>query len=91
MKYKNKNIKFNTGFITQKIGKKVTIFSGERSILFTLNETAVYIFNGLKLKWDKEKITNTIMKNFEVSQKEAEEGIDDFIETLLEKKIISLN
>ena len=50
---KTKVYKINQGFVTQKINNKTTIFSGEDSVLYTLNETAALIFSGIKLGWDK--------------------------------------
>lgn len=78
----------NKGFITQKIGDKTTIFEGEESILHTLNDTAAYIFQGIKLQWDEEKIINGLVEKFGASRKEAEKDLVDFIELLKKKKII---
>lgn len=83
--------KINVGFITQKIGDKTTIFSGERSILFTLNETAAYMFNGLKLGWEKKKIINGLMDRYEISKDEAKEDLEKFTQKLLKKRIIVIS
>ncbi len=84
-----KKYKLNQGFITQKIANKTTIFAGEESVLHTLNETGAYIFQGLKLHWDKKKIINGLVEKFGATPKEAEEDLEDFVELLLKKKIIT--
>lgn len=86
---KTRVFKINQGFITQKIDKKITIFFGEESVLYTLNETAAYIFQGLKLNWDKEKIQKGLVKKFGASIAEAREDLEEFTNLLLKKKIIT--
>lgn len=86
---KTKVYKLNQGFITQKIGDKTTIFSGEESILFTLNETGALIFNGIKLGWDNKKINKKLMEKYKITEVEALQDIREFTKELLLKKIIS--
>ena len=81
--------KINQGFITQKIDEKTTIFSGEDSILHTLNDTAAYIFQGIKLGWEQEKIIAGLVETFGANPKEAEKDLNKFTDLLLKKKIIS--
>lgn len=84
----NIKYKLNRGHITQKIRKKTTIFSGENSILYTLNPTASYIYQGLKLGWSLEKITDGIVKQYEVTEESARKDIAHFLKELEKKKII---
>lgn len=86
---KTKSYKLNQGFITQKINNKTTIFSGEDSVLHTLNETAALIFNGIKLGWNKNKIAEKLMDKYGIGQKKALQDIDILLDELLSKKIIS--
>lgn len=81
--------KINTGFITQKIDNTITIFSGDTSTLFTLNDTAVVIFEGIKLKWDIEKIADKLTAKYEISKKKVVIDIEEFIDELKKRKIIS--
>lgn len=81
--------KLNQGFITQKMGNKTTIFAGEESILHSLNETGAYIFNGLKLGWERKKIVEGLIKKYGVAKSEAEKDLDQFTKDLVDKKIIS--
>lgn len=85
---KTKKYQINKGFITQKIDNKITIFSGEDSTLFTLNETAAYIFQGLKLGWNKQKIVNRLIDSYKITDKKANDDVDEFTKILLEKKIL---
>lgn len=84
MKYK-----INIGFITQKVGGKIAIFSGEDSVLHTLNDTAAFIFQGLKLGWEDKKIIKGLMEKYSATQKQAEEDLKEFTDLLLKKKIIA--
>lgn len=86
---KHKNYKVNKGFIVQKLDKKVTIFDGEESMLYTFNETATYIFQKLKSGWDKKKIIETMLKKFNVKEEKLSTDFDDLIKELKVKKIIS--
>lgn len=81
--------KINIGFITQKIDDKTTIFSGEESLLHTLNDTATYIFQGLKLGWKEEKIIKGLIEKFGATQKQAKEDLEEFTKLLLKKKVIT--
>lgn len=81
--------KLNQGFITQKMGNKTTIFAGEESILHSLNETGAYIFNGLKLGWERKKIIEGLVKKYGATKGEAEKDLDEFTKDLMDKKIIT--
>lgn len=81
-------LKINKGFITQKIDDKTTIFSGEESKLYTLNDTAALIFQGLKLGWDEEKIAQKLNQKYGISTKEAMADIKNFKNELLGKNIL---
>lgn len=83
-----KKYKINKGFISQKIGKNLTIFGGEESTLYTFNETGTFIFQKLKLGWDKRKITEAIIKRFKVDKDKVRGDLNEFIEELTKKKII---
>lgn len=82
--------KISKDFVTQKIGKKTSVFAGEKSVLFTFNDTAADIFTGLKLGWDKRKIINRLVLKYKVNPEEAGEDLENFIEELLRKKIITV-
>jgi len=73
------------GFITQRIGDKITIFDSENSLLLTLNSTATFIFDRLKKGLETKKIAIDLASKFEVTEENARKDIDEFIKTLIEK------
>jgi hypothetical protein len=84
-----KKYKLNLGFITQKIDDQYTIFSGEDSILHSLNDTAAYIFQGIKLGWNESKIIDGLVLKFNATPNQAKQDLVEFTELLLKKNIIS--
>ena len=80
--------KIKSALISQKIGNKITIFDSVNSILLTLNETAVYIFEKIKKGYDKNTIIESLIKDYDVSSSKAEADFDDLISQLKAKKII---
>lgn len=83
-----KKLKFRKGFISQKTGSKITIFEGEKSLLYTLNNSASLIFENLKKGKDKDKIITLMLKKYDIDVKEARKDYDDFIANLKKKGFI---
>lgn len=83
-----KKYRLNKGFITQKIGNKTTIFSGEDSMLYTLNDTASFIFNGLKLEWDNNRIAKGLMEKYVIKREQAFRDVEELIKQLKKKGIV---
>lgn len=81
--------KINKGFIIQKMGKDLVIFDGEKSVLYTFNESAAFIFRKLKLKLSYEEIVKAMVKKFKIEEAEAEKDAKDLLNELLEEKIIN--
>lgn len=79
----------NKGLITQKLDKKTVIFDGEKSVLYTFNETANYIFQKIKAKWDGKKIILSLVKKYNVNEEQAKKDVQELIKLLKDKKIIS--
>lgn len=79
--------KINKGFIVQKMGKKTTIFDSEESALYTFNETASYIFQKLKLGWEKKKIIEGLVKKYQGKKERVEKDFDGIFVELMKKKI----
>jgi len=84
MKYR-----INKGLISENLDGKTVIFDGEESLLYTLNETASYIFAKLKKGTEKEKILALLVKKYGIDKKRAEKDINELISALKKKKIIS--
>lgn len=80
-------IKIQKGFISQRTGKKVSIFDAEKSLLYTFNHTATFMFDRLKKGLEIPKIVKDVTKEFRVSEINAGKDLKEFIEDLKEKKI----
>jgi len=80
--------KINKGFIVQKLDKITVIFDGERSVLYTFNETASSIFSQLKKGKREKDLIKALTDKYQVSEKKAEKDIKELIEDLQKKKII---
>lgn len=74
--------------IFQKIGKKIMIFDSEKSFLYSLNETASYIWKKLRLGWNKKQIIDSLSKKYEASRSEIEIDYDRIIKEMRKKKIM---
>lgn len=83
-----KRYKINKKYIVQKIEDKITIFDSDQSILFTLNNTAATIFEGIKFGLSQEKIAEKLSIEFDTLQSEAKKDIETFTEELKKKKVI---
>lgn len=83
MKYRiRKDLVFET------IKLKTAIFDSQKSVLYTLNETASYIFNKIRLGWDQEKIIKGLEKNYAVEKTKANKDFESLISELKKKNII---
>lgn len=80
--------KINKGFIVQKLDGKITIFDGEESALYTLNETASFIFEKLKKNWDTTQIVESLVKIYKIKEKKAKTDVKDLLTELKRRKII---
>lgn len=83
-----KKYKITKGNITQTIGNKITIFDGDNSVLYTLNETASFIFKKIKNRHDMNDITKALINRYAVDPNEAEKDVNKLISDLISKKII---
>lgn len=81
--------KIKKGFIVQRMKDKVVIFDSERSLLYTFNETASFIFKKLKLGWDKEEIMEDLVKKYKTKTENVRGDVEDLISVLLTEKIIT--
>lgn len=84
MKYK-----INKGFIYEELDDKMVIFDGEKSALYTFNETASYIFKKLKKGVEKEKIIEMVEKKYDIKKDRAEKDFNEMIADLKKRKVIS--
>jgi len=84
----DKKYKINKKFIIQKLDGKTVIFDGEKSVLFSLNETASFMFQKIKAGWDREKIVSTLVKTYAVQKKKVEEDLNKMINDLVKKRVL---
>lgn len=84
MKYK-----INKGLVTQKINNKTIIFDAEKSILYTLNETAAFIFLNLKKGLSESEIIQAVVKKYQVKEEKIQKDFLELLSDLKKKKIIS--
>lgn len=82
-----KKIKINKGFITQKAGKKLTIFDPETSVLYSFNATAAFIFKNLQKGIGEEQIVEEMTRKFIVTKKTAKKDLEEFLKELRKNKI----
>ncbi len=74
--------------IFQKIGKKIMIFDSKKSLLYSLNETASYIWKKLRLRWNKKQIISGLSKKYEASKSKIEIDYNKITRDMKKKKII---
>ena len=84
MKYK-----INKGLITEEIDGDTVIYDGDKSVLYTFNSTASYIFKKLKQGKEKKTIIDLMSKRYKIPKERAAKDVDDLISELLKNKVVS--
>jgi len=84
-----KNYSIKKGFIVQKLGNKTVIFDGEKSLLYTFNETASFIFAKLKKNWTVRQIIDGMVKKYQQKPEKITADVRQNIKELKAKKIIT--
>lgn len=79
----------NSDFILQESSNKILIFDADSSYLYTLNETASFIFTLLKKQLSFDRIVRSVTEEYSVEKEQAEKDIRQIIDNLLHKKIIA--
>lgn len=77
-----------TDYIYQKIKDKIIIFDGEKSILFTLNATASYIFLQIKKNVNKKDIIELLMKKYKIPSEKVSKDVENLIKEMISKSIL---
>jgi len=78
------------GLISEKLSSKITIFDGDKSVLYTLNDSASFIFQKIKNGHDKKKIIDALAKHYDIRHEKAEKDVNELINDLIVRKIIVL-
>ncbi len=84
-----KKYKIKKGFVSQKMGDKITVFDGEESTLYTFNESATFIFEKMKQGLGEIKIKELLTKNYGISEEAAGHDFKEMVLDLKKKKIIT--
>jgi predicted transcriptional regulator len=79
------------GFISRKIGSVITIFSGQQNKIYTLNETAAFIFSGLKRKLEAEEIAKIMANKYNITIERSRKDVKKMIVFFVARKILVLN
>lgn len=82
--------KIQKGLIVEKLDNNTVIFDTEKSVLYSLNQTAAEIFTWLKRGLKKEKIIEKLLGKYEVRRKQVEQDLEELIRKLIKKGIIEL-
>lgn len=82
-----KKIKLVKGQITQRKGNSIIIFDAEKSLLYTFNSTATFMFDRLKKGVTYDELLHNIIAEFSVDEKKAKDDLDKFIQELVTKGI----
>lgn len=88
LKYNMSKYKIKKGFIVQKLGDKLTIFDGEKSMLYTFNQTAGLVFQLLKKGKTVQEIVDTFVKKYKITPKRAKIDVKDVLHDLISKKVV---
>jgi hypothetical protein len=88
MKTMSPAYKLNKGFIVQKMGKETVIFDPDRSVLYTLNETASFVFSRLKKGLDQTAIVSALTKTFAVTPEHALKDVVTLLRDFKKKRIL---
>jgi len=80
-------LKVNKNLILQKMDNKLVGFDVDKSLLYTFNETAEFIFNKVKLGWEEEKIVLTLAKKYEVTLPTVKKDVKALIKDMIKNKI----
>lgn len=85
-------MKISSGYLLRTIAGKNIVISVNDNLNFngmiTLNETGVFFWNLLQKNTTKTEMLEAVLKEYDVSEKEASEDIDNFINKLRSANIL---
>ena len=83
-----KKYKINKANVVQILSNRSIIFDGEKSLLYTFNETASFIIQRIKSGWDENKISIAIARKYNLTVEKAQEDVKKMIKELMRYRII---
>ena len=81
--------KLNKGFVIQKLDNRTVVFDGDKSVLYTFNDSASYIFTKIKAGWETERIIDQMVKKYPISLERAKKDFSGLVSDLKKKKILA--
>jgi len=83
-------MKLNKQVIVQKLGKTFVVYDNNHSILHEFNQVGHRILELIEKGYTKNKIVAKIVSEFDVSKPQASEDVEEFLEVLVKKDLITL-
>lgn len=85
-------MKIREGYLLRSVaGKNIVVSIGAQvdfNGMLTLNDTGVFFWNLLQEDTTKEKMLEALLKEYDVSEQQASEDIDEFIAKLKAAKLL---
>lgn len=85
--HKNKLI-LKKGVIVKKMGIKLVIYNPDRSSLYTLNETASYIFAKLKQGYALPQTSTDLANRYHIPLQQARRDVESFLTSMKANGIV---
>lgn len=83
-----RRFKLRKGFIFQEVAEGIVIFDAEESKLYTFNETASFIFTGIKKGNTEEALIKKLVAEYQIKEEQAIEEVKSFLKHLNKLRII---
>ena len=81
--------KLNDGAVEKRVGDKIVVVNIESGDYFTLNESASFIWTHLLDNGGMSNLQQAFMKTYEVDEEEFTRDLSEFLDNLVEKKILT--
>ena len=84
-------MKIKSGYILRKIcDEAVVIAIGNNDFngMLKLNDTGAYLWEQMQGEFNTDTVKNALLKRYEMTESEAEQGANDFINTLSDVGVI---
>ena len=83
-------MKLNNQVIVQKLGDTYVAYDNNNSVLHEFNEVGHRIIELIEKKYSKKDVVLEIVKEFDVANSQALRDVEDFLEVLVKKDLITL-
>ena len=70
-------IRVNKKFIVQRLDDKTVVFDSHKSVLYTLNETASYIFNKVRTGKEGGEIIDLMTRRYKIKKERAKKDFNE--------------